>query len=381
MTYTQLKITLRDKKQQLADARAKHIELVTFGKSDDASMIERNVAKAEVVSLEDAVKTLEANVDRMEAEMRAKDAKEPQDITVTEDVAKANYYRAAAGRTKLTDADRKFLGALPGGATYGNGELLLPQTVQTSLVHEAFEINPLRQYVTYTGIDGLQIPTMDSDVLTAANGLLVDGTPAVAINVEAGMIKFAKERFAVMTEVAESVLNSTNVNLVQYIEGTLRSKLALTEHEMMFGAKLDHRNLFNPANAVPVYEGATIYDSILTAFYELHPMFQANACVVMHPTDFVALRKELANSSETLFAEGRRQIEGMPIVLDASVGFEGKGIVLGDFRHYQFNYESTSSLKTDEDIKRGLHVFVLAAEVDARIITPLAFKIIKKKVV
>lgn len=379
-TFTELQQNLMDLEVQLQEAEVRYNKELVHGKRDEAGMAVRSQLKAERDAINDSVTNLRPSVEAMRASFKAKDVTPEHMEAITEERAKASYYKQVARKKQMNDAEKRFLGALDGGATAGNGELLLPVNIQTSVVSDAFEINPLRAYCTYTAIDGLQIPTMENDVLTSAQAFLKDGQPAKDLVVTAGMIKFAKERFAVKTDVAESVLNSTNVSLVNYIEGTLRSKLALTEHSMMFGDVLDHRNLLNPANAVPVLEGATIYDSILEAIYSLHPMFLQNAVVVMSPMDYVALRKELANSSETLFANGRKEIEGLPIILDATVGFAGKGIVIGDFSKYQFNYESASTLKSTEDIVTGLHTFVLGAEVDARIITPLAFKIVKKKV-
>lgn len=383
-TFTELQQNLLDLRTQLQDAEARYNEALVHGKRDEEGMAVRAQLKAERDAIKDSVENLEVTVENMRSAINSKNDAPVQPEQVTEARAKASYFRHVAGKARMNDAEKRFLGALDGGPTAGNGEMLLPVNIQTSVVAKAFEVNPMRQYITYTNIDGLQIPTLDEDVLTSAQALLKDGVSAKDITITAGMIKFAKERFAVGTMVADSVLGSTDVALTGYIEGALRSKLALTEHQFIFGDDLaSHRNLFNPTHAIPTTEvdtaTGTVYDALLEAIYSLHPAFLQNAVVVMSPIDYAKLRKELANTNTTLFVDGQKQIEGLPIVLDAMVGFEGKGIVIGDFSKYHINYESGASLKTAEDIRKGLHDFVLSAELDARVITPLAFHVVKKK--
>lgn len=387
MNLTMLNITLQDKRSMLQEAEARYMEAVAGNHKDDMTVSLRSQLAKEVEVLRDDVKVLE---ERYAEGLAAAEPKKAEAVVGNEIEARANYFRSLAGIEKLKENSKRFLGAIDGGATQGNGKNLLPVNIQTSLITDPETANPFRGLATYTMINGLQLPTISNTDFLAAKALLKDGETGHEIQLNAGMIQFVPARFSVFTKVSNKMLRSTDTALEAFIRAELGRELANKERLSALGTAevgKEHMNLYHAGNALPVTEvtyatAEDLYNAILEAYYGLHQDYMVNAKVLMSQTDYVKVRKFLANTSETLFSEGRRVIESMEVVFDVEAKFESKGIIVGDFRKYHINYETDSgSIKAQEDITTGLWTIALEAYFDARIITPLAFKILKKKVV
>ncbi len=385
MNLTMLGITLEDKRSMLAEAEERFMSIVAGNHKDDASVAMRDSLRKECETLRGDIADLESRYN--EKLKSAQPRKEEEGIVASESEAFANYFRSLTGVEKLKDASKRFLGAIDGGATQGNGKNLLPVNIQTSLITTPETRNPLRQLVTYTMINGLQLPTISNTSFNAAKALLKDGETGHEIQLNAGMISFVPSRFSVFTKVSNKMLRSTDTALEAFIRAELGRELANKERLSALGTAevgKEHMNLYHAANSIPVttvtYASAEdLYDALLAAYYGLHQDYMMNAKILMHQSDYATLRKFLANQNEVLYVEGRRLVEQMEVLFDTEAAFDGKGIIVGDFSQYHINYETDSgSIKAQEDITTGLWTIALEAYFDARVISPLAFKILKK---
>lgn len=389
MTLTELRNLLADKRAIAENTNADYLKALSRSASDADAVEQRAVLAKQLEITKGDVAALEAQVREMEANLKptAKTTVELDDVK-----ARAQFFRSIANGEAPSEQVKRFLGAVDGGASMGNGKNLLPVNIQTSIITDPGVVNPLRQLANYTMINGLQLPTLTNESFEDAKSLLKDGETGHELTLKAGMIEFHPARFAVYTRVSAQMLRSTDVALDSFIRETLGKELANKERLCALGtpeAGKEHMNLFHAGNAVPVTEVVTtvateasdLYNALLDAYYGLHQDYMAGAKIVMHQADYAKLRKFLANTNETLFDQGRRVLEGVEIVFDVEAKFDGKGILIGDFGQYRINYESTSgTIESQKDIVTGLVTIALEAYFDARIITPLAFKIVKKKV-
>lgn len=389
MNLTELRNTLEDKRAIAEKTKEAYLKVVARSASDADAVEQRSVLSKELDVARGDVAALEAEVREMEMNLKPT----VKTLSALDDVqARAQFFRSVANGEAPSEQVKRFLGAVDGGAAMGNGKNLLPVNIQTSIITDPGVVNPLRQLANYTMINGLQLPTLTNESFEEAKSLLKDGESGHELTLKAGMIEFNPSRFAVYTRVSAQMLRSTDVALDAFIRETLGKELANKERLSALGtpeAGKEHMNLFHVGNAVPVTEVATtitteaedLYAALLDAYYGLHQDYMAGAKIVMHQADYAKLRKFLANTNEALYDQGRRVLEGVEIVFDVEAKFDGKGILIGDFAQYRINYESTSgTIESQKDIVTGLVTIALEAYFDARIITPLAFKIIKKKV-
>lgn len=321
-----------------------------------------------------AAAALEAAKAQQRAQMERKPAPaaDPQQDQVK---ATAQFYRAALRRDQpaIREAMAK-LGALPtGDSTLGYGENLLPTNLSRTLIHEPFDTNPMRGIIRITSITGLEVPkiayTIDDDAFVD------DKTSAKEMDLTASKVSFGRHKTKIYTAVSDTMMLSEDVGLVQYINNALASGLAAKEKKVMFaatpGTGEEYMSFYSTQNAIEKIEGATMYDAIVGALSDLNDQFLGNAKLVMKRGDYLAMIKELANTSATLWGAKPEDVLGVPVVFcDAATT-----PILGDFNFAQLNYDPSTTFDSDKDIMTGDSRFVLTAWFDFKILLSSAFRL------
>ena len=336
--------------------------------------------------------TLKAEHDRMEAEQRQKvAAKAVADGNVTAEqnliAAKAAFYRAIFAGKDVDTKAYEGLGAIPAAnADLGTGDKLLPTNLARELLIEPFEINPLRGIARITNITGLEEPKLGYTIEDADLADVTDKQTANEIALSGDTVAYGRLKAKVSATIKDTVLHGTDVDVVNAVEGALRSALAKREKHFAFlptsscasDSTHKHMSFYNGtiSEGVTTYditakEGATMYDAIVAALGDLADDYAVNASVVMKKADYYAMVKALANDSEALFGSKPASILGYPVHFCDKATIP----VVGDFKFYGINYDIGTIFETDKDAKKGEYYWVLTAWGDQQIRLKSAFRL------
>ena len=336
--------------------------------------------------------TVKAEHDRMEAEQRQKvAAKAVADGNVTAEqnliAAKAAFYRAIFAGKDVDTKAYEGLGAIPAAnADLGTGDKLLPTNLARELLIEPFEINPLRTIARITNITGLEEPKLGYTIEDADLADVTDKQTANEIALSGDTVAYGRLKAKVSATIKDTVLHGTDVDVVNAVEGALRSALAKREKHFAFlptsscasDSTHKHMSFYNGtiSEGVTTYditakEGATMYDAIVAALGDLADDYAVNASVVMKKADYYAMVKALANDSEALFGSKPASILGYPVRFCDKATIP----VVGDFKFYGINYDIGTIFETDKDAKKGEYYWVLTAWGDQQIRLKSAFRL------
>ncbi|MFF5993707.1 phage major capsid protein [Lysinibacillus sp. KU-BSD001] len=320
--------------------------------------------------------------DELEAEQKAKFAQQqamkqatighiedPQQKVIA---AKAELYRNTIRKQPISE---EAMALLDDSTTGGNK--FLPKTVSTQIITEPKAKNPLRGHSMHTQITNLEIPKLT--YVLDDDDFIEDGATAKELKLTGDTVQFGRHKFKVKAEVSETVVNGTDVALVQSVDGALESGVAAKERKVAFAtspkAGEEHMSFYRTATAtlpeIAKVQGATLFDAVTNAIADLHEDYRENAKVFMRFTDYLSIIKDLANGSATLFTAPPEQIIGKSVVFtDAAVK-----PVVGDFNYSHFNYDLNALYDTDKNISTGMHQFVVTAWFDHQIKLASAFRI------
>ena len=372
-----LQQTIDGVRASLKDATNKLAEMYA---DSSASMDARTEQQKLVKDLEEREAGLKAQLDKMDAEAKAKmDAQNVKNANVGSSKeekilnAKAEIVRATM---KNRAVSQEVLNALGDGSTLGNGDKILPSTMTNELLYEPLATNPLRSISTFTNITNLEVPKItfsldDDDFIT-------DGETAKELAASTDTIVFTRNKFKVFCDITETVLNGTNTNLMAVVNAGLQSGLAKKEKKVAFApaesaTEMSFYHQTGSKYDIKEVEGASMFEAIVNALADLEDDYAANAKVVMKKADYYSIITSLANNSTALYAAQPEQVIGAPVIFCDLATIP----VVGDFKYSHFNYDLNMLYDTDKNVKTGLNSFVLTAWIDHKIKMKSAFRLTK----
>lgn len=276
---------------------------------------------------------------------------------------------------KVMNDYQALLGSFPEGTeSLNGGENFLPETVSSTLIHEAFERVTLLSHITTTAIPGLKMPrisyTLDDD------DDVQDGETAKLLALKGDQVVFERRVSRVYTEVSNSVMNGAVVDLDGYIMNTLEDGLnvktlrrLLTESPK---AGEEHMSVYSTETGIKVITGATLYAALLDAIADLPDAAQDVAEIVMRRADYNKMLRELSGD-ESLFGRKPEEILGVPVI------FTNRAVhpFVGDLSQIHHNYEGLPTQDSDKVITRGVRQFAIEADDDIQIKLPTYLRIAK----
>lgn len=359
------------------------------------SMEDLNAKQSHMEDTQKRLDMIKAQCDRAEAE--ARDRLKAQEKALNGDekdnviAQKAAFYRDAI--MGVIGKTYEGLGAIPtSDSDLGTGEKLLPTNLARELLIEPFEINPLRRIARITNITGLEEPKLGYTIEDADLADVTDKATANEIALSGDTVVYGRMKAKVAATVKDTVLHGTDVDVVNAVEGALRSALAKREKHFAFQSATSiynsgtpdsahrHMSFYNYTSytsasvltyAIEAKQGATMYDAIVAALGDLADDFSVNASVVMKKSDYFAMVKALANDSEALFGSKPASILGYPVIFCDKATIP----VVGDFSFYGINYDIGTIFETDKDAKKGEYYWVLTAWGDQQIRLKSAFRL------
>jgi len=384
---------LKEKMAELSASIKADAEWIAEKAADPATPIDDiNAKKAHRDELQTRLAEIKGVHDEMEAMQREAVKTETKMSEKDQLIAsKAAFYRDAInGNVKKS---YEGLGAIPvNTADLGYGEKLLPTNMSRELILEPVEQNPLRNICRVTNITGLEEPKLGITVEDADIADITDQQTAQEIALTGDTIAYGRLKAKIKSTVKDTVLHGTPTDLVGAVENGLRGGLAKREKmyafksatalynsgtkdtvhaHMSFYDYTTYTDATHITYAITAKEGATMYDAIVAALGDLADEFSENASVVMKKSDYYAMIKGLANSSEALFSEKPASILGVPVIFCDLATIP----VVGDFSYYGINYDIGAIFDTDKDVSKGEYYFVLTAWGDQQIRLKSAFRL------
>ncbi|MCM1577968.1 MAG: phage major capsid protein [Ruminococcus sp.] len=356
----------------LEEARAKLTQML----GDSKSTAEQRAAQQNIVSdladrLERAIAEIEAfdkaaeEADR-ERSSSASAAELPENVRITNGYAQ--LIRATMNKMPI-GADIK--NALLDDTAATGGSSFLPKTVSDQLIVEPLVKNPLRDHSTYTSIMNLEVPRLDFS--TDNDDFIEDGAVGKEIKTKGSTVAFGRNKFKVFSEISETILNGSNIDLTSYVTRGLTAGLAAKEKKVAFTQTPktgeEHMSFYDESVGIKVMKSNTLFNAIRQCIADMDDDFDVEVC--MRKSDYLEIVDTLANGNASLYAAPPESILGVPVF------FCNQAVkpIIGDFRYSHFNYGPDITYDRDKDVKTGMNVFVITAWFDHQIKLASAFRI------
>jgi len=372
--------TLKGKLAEVTEAHVKanteYMEALSSAASDPETHAELKVKRDDLLN---RATEMQAEVGRLEAEaairLADQEAAAPKNDKDRYITAKAAFYRAVARGQEPSRDVLNTLQAIPAGGASG-GENFLPTQLANDLISEPFTTNPLRDIIRLSNVVGLELPrisyTLDDDDFVG------DDSTAKELAASGDKVSFGRFKSKVFCDISDSILNGSDVGLVNHVENALRSGLAAKEKKVSFSttaaADEEHMSFYeddSSGNVIEEVTGESFYDAITAALDDLHEDFRENAKILMRRVDYTSIVKELANGNATLFTAPPEAVLGYPVVFCDLATTP----VVGDFNYCGLNYEGTPTYESDKNIKTGDTTFALTAWFDQQRLLNSAFRL------
>ena len=367
-------VTLYEKKQNLGTlgAQLKKVNEEIAMKAGDPTVADKDLMQLQEQSesLENRYNMLKEQVEREEKEQRAKFTKtKTPTMTVEEKLihAKAEFYRGQ----KLSSDYKQVLGD---DDSTTNGSKLLPVTIANDIIAEPTQSNPLREDELVTAVTNLERPRID--VTIDDDSFVNDQEVAKEIKLKGDTVKFGRNKTKLKVAISEAILNGTDTNLVEHVNGQLQSGLARKEKVVAFAESPksgeEEMSFYSTQNNIKKVSGDTMFDAITQAAGDIADDFQSDIKVYMTRQDYMKMIKELSNGSVSLFGKAPEEVLGYPVRFTELA----KKPVVGNFNYAQLNYEISSALYEQwKDYDKGVNNFQLTAWFDHKILLASAFRI------
>ncbi|AOO73985.1 phage major capsid protein [Ligilactobacillus salivarius] len=367
-------VTLYEKKQNLGTlgAQLKKVNEEIAMKAGDPTVADKDLMQLQEQSesLEKRYNMLKEQVEREEAEQRAKFTKTKTPTMTAEEKlihAKAEFYRGQS----LSSDYKQVLGD---DDSTTNGSKLLPVTIANDIIAEPTDKNPLREDELVTAVTNLERPRID--VTIDDDSFVNDQEVAKEIQAKGDTVKFGRNKTKLKVAISEAILNGTDTNLVEHVNAQLQGGLARKEKAVAFAetpkSGEEEMSFYSTQNKIKKVTGETMFDAIIQAAGDIADDFQSDIKIYMTRQDYVKMIKELSNGSVSLFGKAPEEVLGYPVRFTELA----KKPVVGNFKYAQLNYEISSALYEQwKDYDKGVNNFQLTAWFDHKILLASAFRI------
>lgn len=367
-------VTLYEKKQNLGTLgqQLKKINEEIAMKAGDPTVADKDLMQLQEQSesLEKRYNMLKEQVEREEAEQRAKFTKTKTPTMTAEEKlihAKAEFYRGQS----LSSDYKQVLGD---DDSTTNGSKLLPVTIANDIIAEPTDSNPLREDELVTAVTNLERPRID--VTIDDDSFVSDQAVAEEIKLKGDTVKFGRNKTKLKVAISEAILNGTDTNLVEHVNAQLQAGLARKEKKVAFAetpkSGEEEMSFYSDENKIKKVSGSSLFDAITQAAGDIADEFQSDIKVYMTRPDYMKMIKELSNGAVSLFGKAPEEVLGYPVRFTELA----KKPVVGNFKYAQLNYEISSALYEQwKDYDKGVNNFQLTAWFDHKILLASAFRI------
>lgn len=181
--------------------------------------------------------------------------------------------------------------------TKGTNGAIIPESIANKIITEVKDICPILQRATIYNAKGtLKIPTYGNDGSKDITvGYQTEFTEIESNAGKFGSIDLSGYLAGALTLVSKSLLNNSDINLVNFVVSQMSQKIAeFIEHELLIGSgssactgiTVGCTNIVKTASAT-----AITADELITLQSTVKQAFQNNACWIMNADTFTSMKK------------------------------------------------------------------------------------------
>lgn len=335
---------------------------------EEAELTRMDEIKSEVARIDKSITALEET-----KSFEKRQAPKEETVEESETRAFAEYVRGQITETRSGEQN----------ITMGNNGAVIPVTIAQRIIKEVRDICPILSRATMYHVKGtLKVPvwgkansTHDISVSYHAEftELTADAGKFTSVDLS-GYLAGA------LTLIGRSVINNADVDIVGFIVSHMAEKIAeFLEKELLVGTGSSAaQGITNTTNKKTLTsESAIVADDLIDLQSKVKQAFQGNACWVMHPETFTAIKK-LKDANERYLLQDDitgdfpYRLLGKPVFLSDNmpvIGASAKPILYGDLSALSVNFRENIEIQMLQEKYATQHAVGVVAwfEFDAKV--------------
>ena len=341
------------------------VETRAFEETELTRMVE---IKSEVTRIDKSITALEET-----KSFEKRQAPEEETVEEAEARAFAEYVRGQVLETRAGEQN----------ITMGNNGAVIPVTIAQRIIKEVRDLCPILSRATMYHVKGtIKVPvwgkannTHDISVSYHAefSELTADAGKFTSIDLS-GYLAGA------LTLIGRSVINNADVDIVGFIVSHMAEKIAeFLEKELLVGTGTSAaQGITNTTNKKTLTSTtAIIADDLIDLQAKVKQAFQGNACWIMNPDTFTAIKKLVDSNGRYLLqdditGEFPYRLLGKPVFLSdnmPAIGASAKPVLYGDLSALSVNFRENIEIQMLQEKYATQHAVGVVAwfEFDAKV--------------
>ncbi len=341
----EFRATLKGLTEQRAELELELQEILDAAQAETRAMTDEESTKFD--EIENRIKAIDATIT---AEERARDikskktAKTPDETQEEAEIrAFANYVRGQAGIIMENRAGEQNI-------TMGNNGAIIPVTIANRIIKAVKDICPIYAKATIYHVKGtLKVPVWGKantthDITVGYQQEFVDITADAGAFTSVDLTGYLA---GALTLIGKSVINNGDVDVVNFIVSQMAEEIAaFLEKELLIGTSGKATGALSTATTLTTAAAAAITaDELIDLQAKIKQVYQPNACWIMNPDTFTAIKKLKDGNDRYLLQDDYTsdfpyRLLGKPVYLSDNmpkVAASNKTVLYGDLSGLSVN--------------------------------------------
>ncbi|WP_312371852.1 phage major capsid protein [Lachnoclostridium sp.] len=341
----EFRAALKGLTEQRADLETELQGILDGAQAETRAITEEESTK--FTEIENKIKSIDATI---EAEERARNIKAKKPAKAADESkedaeirAFANYVRGQSGLPTETRAGEQNL-------TMGNNGAIIPVTIANRIIMAVKDICPIYAKATIYHVKGtLKVPVWGKantthDITVGYQQEFVDITADAGAFTSVDLTGFLA---GALTLIGKSVINNGDVDVVNFIVSQMAEEIAtFLEKELLIGTSGKATGALSTATTLTTAAATAITaDELIDLQAKIKQVYQGNACWIMNPTTFTAVKKLKDANNRYLLqddytSEFPYRLLGKPVYLSDNmpvISAGAKSVLYGDLSGLSVN--------------------------------------------
>lgn len=339
--------TLKSLTEQRADLQAELQSILDGAKAETRAFTTEEQEKFD--NIESQINSIDATIEREERARNIGTKKpEPKVNETTEEAeirAFANYVRKEAGLPLVENR------AGEQNMTMGNNGAIIPTTIAQKIIKAVKDICPIFAKATMYHVKGiLKVPVWGKANSThdITVGYQTEFTDITADSGKFTSVDLSGYLAGALTLIGKSVINNGDIDVVNFIVSEMAEEIAaFLEKELLSGTGSNSATgALNTTNTLTTAAATAITaDELIDLQAKIKQVYQTNACWIMNPATFTAIRKLKDGNNRYLLqddytSEFPYRLLGKPVYLSdnmPTIAAGAKTVLYGDLSGLSVN--------------------------------------------
>lgn len=311
---------------------------------EEAELIRMEEIKKEVGLIDKSIVALEET-----KKLEKRDLPKQDSVEEAETRAFENYIRGQIAETREGEQN----------VTMGNNGAVIPTTIANRIIKEVKDICPILARSTMYNVKGtLKIPVWGKANSThdITVGYQAEFTELTADSGKFTSVDLSGYLAGALSLIGKSVINNAQIDVVSFIVSEMASKIAIfIEGQLLNGTGSSAAQGITATTNTLTTAAATAItaDELIDLQAKVKQAYQANACWIMHPETFTAVKKLKDNNNRYLLqdditGEFPYRLLSKPVFLSDnmdSIEASKKTIVYGDLSALSVNFRQNIEIQ------------------------------------